>query len=72
MRVRIPVHPLDPPMNDLCKAMSNFQRRHSELIVKYKVSLKVCLRQGISEEVFYVIYISKSKELLESLIFLIN
>ena len=34
------------------KAFSKFYLRHSELIVKYNISLKTLLQQGISEPVF--------------------
>ena len=37
----------------LCKAFSNFYRRHSALVEKYIVSLKTLLQQGISEPEFY-------------------
>ena len=35
------------------KAFSQFYHRHSELIVKYNIGLKILLRQGISEPIFY-------------------
>ena len=37
----------------LRKAFSKFYRRHSELVEKYKVSLRKLLQQGISEPEFY-------------------
>ena len=37
----------------LCKTFSKFDRRHSELVEKYNVSLKKLLQQGISEPEFY-------------------
>ena len=37
----------------LCKAFSKFYYRHSELIVKYNICLKILLQQCISKPVFY-------------------
>ena len=37
----------------LCKAFSNFYRRHSELVEKYNVSLRKLLQRGISKPEFY-------------------
>ena len=37
----------------LRKAFSKFYRRHSGLLEKYSVSLKILLQQGISEPEFY-------------------
>ena len=37
----------------LCKAVSKFHHRPSELIVKYNIGLKTLLQQDISEPVFY-------------------
>ena len=34
------------------KAFSKFYYRHSELIVKYNIGLKILLQQGISEPIF--------------------
>ena len=43
------------------KAFSKFYHRHSELIVKYNIGLKILLQQGISEPIFYgdLVYIFK-------------
>ena len=35
------------------KAFSKFYHRHSELIVKYNIGLKILMHQGKSEPVFY-------------------
>ena len=35
------------------KVFSKFYHRHSELIVKYNISLKTLVQQGISELIFY-------------------
>ena len=45
-----------------------FYHRHSELIGKYKISLKTLLQYGISELVFYGNLVYKFKEWLESLV----
>ena len=37
----------------LRKAFSKFYRRHSALLEKYSISLKILLQQGISEPSFY-------------------
>ena len=37
----------------ICKALSKFCHRNSELIVKYNIGLITLLQQGISEPVFY-------------------
>ena len=46
----------------LRKAFSKFYRRHSALVEKYSVSLKILLQQGISEPEFYgdLVYVGKS------------
>ena len=43
------------------KAFSKFYHRHSELIVKYNIGLKIRLQQGISEPIFYVDLVYKFK-----------
>ena len=35
------------------KAFSTFYHRHSELIAKYNIGLKILLQKGISEPIFY-------------------
>ena len=35
------------------KAFSKFYHRHSKIVVKYKISLKTHLQQGISEPIFF-------------------
>ena len=37
----------------ICKAFSNFYRRHFDLVSKYNVRLKTFLLQGLSEPEFY-------------------
>ena len=37
----------------LCKAFSNFYRRHFDLVSKYNAGLKTFLLQGLSEPEFY-------------------
>ena len=56
----------------LCKAFSKFYYRHSDLIVKYNISLKTLLQQGITEHVFYVDLVYKFKRIVGSLIIVIN
>ena len=46
------------------KAFSKFYRRHSGLIVKYKVGLKTLLQQGISEFIFYGDLVYKFKRIV--------
>ena len=41
--------------HNLRKAFSTFYNRHTELIVKYNICLKILLQQGKSEPVFMVI-----------------
>ena len=43
------------------KAFSKLYHRHSELIVKYNISLKTLLQQGISESIFYGDLVNKFK-----------
>ena len=43
------------------KAFSKLYHRHSELIVKYNISLKTLLQQGISEPIFYGDLVNKFK-----------
>ena len=46
------------------KAFSKFYHRHSELIVKYNIGLKVLLQQGISEPTFYGDLVYKFKRIV--------
>ena len=43
------------------KALSKFYNRHSELIVRYNIGLKILLQQGISEPMFYCDSVCKFK-----------
>ena len=46
------------------KAFSKFYHRHSELIVKYNIGLKILLQQGISEPIFYGDLVYKFKRIV--------
>ena len=48
----------------LHKAFSKLYYRHSELIVKYNICLKILLKQGISEPVFYGDLVYKFKTIV--------
>ena len=50
--------------NTLRKAFSEFYYRHSEMIVKYNICLKIILQQGISEPVFYGDLVYKFKRIV--------
>ena len=47
----------------LCKAFSKFYHRQLELIVNYNISLKILLRRGILELVFYGNLVYKFKRI---------
>ena len=46
------------------KVFSKLYHRHSELIVKYNIGLKISLQQGISEPIFYGDLVYKFKRIL--------
>ena len=46
------------------KAFSKLYHRHSELIVKYNIGLKILLQQGISEPIFYGDLVHKFKRIV--------
>ena len=46
------------------KAFSKFYHRHSELIVKYNIGLKILLQQDISEPIFYGDLVYKFKRIV--------
>ena len=46
------------------KTFSKFYLRHSELIVKYQIGLKILLQQGISEPIFYGDLVYKFKRIV--------
>ena len=46
------------------KAFSKFYHRHSELIAKYNIGLKILLQQGISEPIFYGDLVYKFKRIV--------
>ena len=46
------------------KAFPKFYYRHSELIVKYNIGLKILLQQGISEPIFYGDLVYKFKRIV--------
>ena len=50
--------------NKIRKAFSKFFHRHSELIVKYNIVLKILLQQGISESRFYGDLVYKFKRIV--------
>ena len=47
------------------KAFSQFYHINSELIVKYNISLKILLQQGISELIFYADLVYKFKKVVQ-------
>ena len=51
---------------------SKFDRRHTEIIIKYNVGLKTFLEQGISYQVFYDDLVYKFKIIVGKLILVIN
>ena len=56
----------------LRKAFSKFYRRHSALLEKYSVSLKILLQQGISESEFYGDLVYRFKKVEVNLTFRSN
>ena len=50
--------------NKLCKAFSNFYRRHFDLVSKYNVRLKTLLLQGLSEPEFYGKWVYKFRKII--------
>ena len=53
----------------LCKAFSTFYRRHSALVEKYNVSLKILLQQGYRNQNFTVTECTDLEKLWENLTF---
>ena len=56
----------------ICKAFSKFYHRHSELIVKYNIGLKLFCNKAYQNLYFMVILFINSNELLENLILVID
>ena len=54
------------------KAFSKFYYRHSVMIVKYNIGLKILLQQGISEPLFYGDLVYKFKRIVGNLLLVIN
>ena len=48
----------------ILKAFSKFYHRHPESILKYNIGLKILLKQGISEPIFYGDLVYKFKRIV--------